>query len=112
MTLAEFSEKKESFITHLEVERNLSAHTIRAYQADLSAFIDFWKHNLTPEEQQLLPLRQIMERYLMALYYKKIDKQTIARKYSTFASFATYLKKYGLNLTLNLKRPRIDKKLP
>lgn len=112
MTLAEFIEKKDQFIIHLEVERNLSAHTIRAYKADLAAFIDFWQHNLTKEEQVKLPIRQIMERYLVSLYYKKIDKQTIARKYSTFASFAAYVKKYGFDLNLTLKRPRIDKKIP
>lgn len=112
MTLQEFKQKAEAFLIHLEVERNLSKHTLRAYHADLSGFIAFWENNLTKEEQKKLGLRQIIERYLVGLYYKKIEKQTIARKYSSFTSFARYLKTYGINLNLTLKRPRIDKKLP
>ncbi len=112
MTLTEFQEKKESFITHLEIERHLSTHTIRAYESDLRTFIDFWQHRLTKEEQTKLSLRQIIERYLVSLFYKKIDKQTIARKYSSFTSFAKFLKTYGIDLNINLKRPRLDKKLP
>lgn len=112
MTLQDFKEKAEAFLTHLEVERNLSKHTLRAYHADLTGFIAFWENNLTKEEQKKLGLRQIIERYLVGLYYKKIEKQTIARKYSSFTSFARYLKTYGINLNLTLKRPRLDKKLP
>lgn len=112
MTLTEFQEKKESFIAHLEVERHLSLHTIRAYESDLRSFIDFWQHRLTKEEQNKLSVRQIIERYLVSLFYKKIDKQTIARKYSSFTSFAKFLKTYGIDLHINLKRPRLDKKLP
>ncbi len=112
MNLKEFQEKKESFITHLEVERNLSNHTIRAYESDLRSFIDFWEHRLTKEESSKLSLRQIIERYLVSLFYKKIDKQTIARKYSSFTSFAKFLKSYGIDINIHLKRPRLDKKIP
>src|SRR2546428_4760927 len=111
MTITEFQEKKEAFITHMQVERNLSAHTIRAYESDLRSIIDFW-HKLSKEEQKKLSLRQIIERYLVGLYYKKIDKQCIARKYSSFTSFAKFLKTYGINLNIHLKRPQVDKKLP
>ncbi|HLE76534.1 MAG TPA: site-specific tyrosine recombinase/integron integrase [Candidatus Babeliales bacterium] len=112
MTIKEFLEKKETFLIYLEVERNLSAHTIRAYEGDLRAFIHFWQTKISQEEQEKLGLRQIMERYLVSLYYLKIDKRSIARKYSTFASFAKFLKTYGITIELDLKRPRITKKLP
>ena len=112
MTLKEFTHKKEAFINYLNVERHVSAHTIRAYESDLKNFINFWQTKISKDEQNKLSLRQIIERYLMSLYYKKIDKQTIARKYSSFSSFIKYLKSEGINLNLNLKRPRLDKKLP
>lgn len=111
MKLAEFSEKKDDFLTFLEVERNLSAHTLRAYESDLNQFIGFWQ-SLPKEEQTHLSLRQIIERYLVSLHYKKIDKSSIARKFSCFKSFSTFLKTCGIDLQLNLKRPRLDKKLP
>ncbi len=112
MKLQQFLEKKEAFLIFLEVERNLSQHTIRAYDGDLRAFIDFWKTKLTAEEQSKCTLRQIIERYLVNLYYRKIDKRSIARKYSTFTSFTKYLKTFGITIELDLKRPRINKKLP
>ncbi len=112
MTLKEFIEKKEAFIVYLEVERNLSVHTIRAYEGDLRAFIDFWRTKIPHEQPAPVGLRQSVERYLVSLYYRTIDKRSIARKYSTFTSFAKFLKTFGITLELDLKRPRITKKLP
>ncbi len=112
MTVQEFEKQSTAFLTHLRTERNLSKHTIRAYGADLRHFVIFWKELLSLEEQKKLGIKQIVERYLVSLYYKKIDKQTIARKYSCFSSFSHFLKKEGITLNLALKRPKIDKKLP
>jgi site-specific recombinase XerD len=78
MKLTDFKEKKDDFLTHLEVERNLSPNTLRAYESDLRQFIDFWE-SLPAQEQKLLSLRQTIERYLVSLHYKKIDKASIAR---------------------------------
>ncbi len=111
MKLEQFREKAKEFITHLEVERHLSVHTLRAYESDLHQFILFWE-DLTAQEQKLLTLRQIIERYLVSLFYKNIDKSSIARKFSCFKSYAAFLRTHGITLTLHLKRPRLDKKLP
>ena len=107
----EFNDKIAEFITHLEVERNLSGNTLRAYNSDLRQFILFW------EDQDRLKvqnngLRQVIERYLVSLFYKKIDKASITRKFSCFKSFEKFLKTYGIDLQLKLTRPRLDKKLP
>lgn len=112
MTIQEFEKQQKEFLTYLQVERNLSKHTIRAYKGDLTHFILFWHKQLSIQDQKKLSMKQIIERYLVSLYYKKIDKQTIARKYSCFTSFAHFLKTRGIELTIVLKRPRIDKKLP
>lgn len=106
-----FIEKKDAFLTQLEVERNLSVHTIRAYAGDLNQFIFFWER-LSPSEQKELGIRQIIERYLMVLFYKKMDNSSIARKFSCFRSFEKFLETQGIKLNLKLKRPRIEKKLP
>lgn len=111
MTQQEFKKKLEAFLTYLEVERNLSAHTIRAYESDLKHFLIFW-NNVSKEDKKHLSFRQIIERYLVSLYYKNIDKATIARKYSCFTSFTKFLKTCGIIINLELKRPRLDKKLP
>jgi len=111
MTLAEFKAKKEEFITHLKVEKNLSPNTLRAYTSDLTQFINFWE-DLTPKEKKVLAIRQIIERFLVSLFYKKIDKSSIARKFSCFKSFEKFLQTFGIDLSLKLQRPRLDKKLP
>ncbi len=102
---------KKDFITFLKVEKNLSDHTIRAYESDLKQFFIFWDQLGADEKKNLSP-RQIIERYLVNLFHKKIDKSTIARKFSCFKSFEKFLKSCGIILKLKLQRPRIDKKLP
>lgn len=111
MTLEHCKQLKEEFILYLDVEKKLSLHTVKAYDIDLNQFISFWD-NLDQESKTILPVRQLVERYLLNLFYKKIDKSSIARKFSSFKSFERFLKKKGIVLDLNLKRPRIDKKLP
>ena len=111
MKKEEFEQHTNAFLLYLKVERNLSEHTLRAYYLDLNQFIVFW--TALPEyDVKNLGLRQIIERYLVSLFYKKINKSSIARKFSCFTSFERFLKNRGTDLNLNLKRPRIDKKLP
>jgi site-specific recombinase XerD len=111
MKIEEFENHKEAFLLHLKAERNLSEHTVRAYFLDLQQFVTFW-HGLSDNDKKNLTFRQIIERYLVALFYKKISKNSIARKFSCFTSFERFLERRGIELHLNLKRPRIDKKLP
>jgi len=111
MTLAEFVDRKEEFLTYLKVEKNLAENTYRAYEGDLNQFITFW-HELGEDEQKNLVVRQVIERFLVSLFYKKIDKSTIARKFSCFKSFERFMRTQGITLHLKLKRPRLDKKLP
>lgn len=111
MTIEQFKEHKDTFLIHLEVERNVSNHTLRAYKSDLELFIIFYE-NMPDTDKMHLSLRQMLERYLVSLYHNKIDKSSIARKFSCFRSFSRFLETAGINLKLNLKRPRIAKKLP
>lgn len=111
MLITEFIEKKNEFILFITVEKNLSVHTQRAYESDLNQFIEFWQE-LPADDKKNLELRQIIERYLVNLFYKKIDKSSIARKFSCFKSFEKFLLTQGIVLKLKLQRPRLDKKLP
>lgn len=111
MQLQEFVEKKEEFITYITIEKNLAENTCRSYASDLEQFATFWQR-VNTTEQIILPLRQILERFLVSLYHKKIDKSSIARKLSCLTSFEKFLRGQGINLSLKLVRPRLDKKLP
>lgn len=111
MNIELFKEKTNEFFIYLEVERNLSDLTIRAYRSDLNQFIHFWQ-KLDDNDTENLSIRQVIERYLINLFYKKIDKTSIARKFSCFKSFERFLHTQGIELNLKLTRPRLDKKLP
>lgn len=106
-----FNEKTKQFLDYLQIERQLSIHTIRSYKSDLEGFINFCTATLKTEKSPL-SLRQIIERYLMSLYHKKIKKSSIARKFSCFQSFSKFVSTQGIELHLQIKRPRLDKKLP
>ncbi len=111
MNIQEFKDRVTEFLQFLDVERNVSEHTQRAYASDLAQFVEFWG-KLKSIEQQELSLRQIIERFLVSLFHRKIDKSSIARKFSCFKSFERFLRTQGIILDLKLTRPRIDKKLP
>lgn len=109
--LKDFQEKRDEFLTYISVEKNLSENTQRAYKLDIDQFINFWR-SLPTDDAQNLTCRQIIERFLISLFYKKIDKSSIARKFSCFKSFEKFLRTQGIALDLKLTRPRLDKKLP
>jgi site-specific recombinase XerD len=106
-----FQEKRDEFLTYIAVEKNLSEHTQRAYKLDIDQFIEFWR-SLPSDDTSNLSCRQVLERFLVSLFYKKIDKSSIARKFSCFKSFEKFLRMQGIVLNLKLTRPRLDKKLP
>ena len=111
MNYKEFKKQVEQFLGHLQFERNLSNHTLRSYRTDLEQVIDFWSR-LPEVEKEALSLRQVVERHLVGLYYRRMDKSSIARKFSCFRSFLKFLRSRGVIINIPLKRPRLDKKLP
>ncbi len=111
MTLKEFKNKIEQFLVYIEVERNLSENTHKAYARDLNQIYHFWNDS-TLQEKKELPFSRILERFLVMLYHKKINKSSIARKLSALQSFEKYVLSDGIQLNLKVIRPRIDKKLP
>lgn len=111
MNIETFKEKKDEFITHITVEKNLSVHTYKAYKSDLDQFYIFWK-KIIPSCPIEIPIGQVIERFLVSLYHKKINKNSIARKISCFQSFTKFCKSQGITLNLHLTRPHLDKKLP
>lgn len=111
MDLKAFKESIEQFLVHIDVEKNLSHNTYKAYARDLKQLYNFW-NDCALNEKQELPFSRIIERFFVMLYHKKITKSSIARKVSALQSFEKYVQKSGIDLTIKITRPRIDKKLP
>lgn len=111
MFFTDLKTKMDEFLVYIDIEKNLSSHTQRAYASDLEQFFDFWQgiNRSTDKETQL---KHAIEQFLIHLFHRKFNKASIARKISCFTSFEKFLKKDGVDLNLKLARPRLDKKLP
>ena len=112
MELAHFKEMMTEFLQHLEVEKNVSTHTLRAYESDLSQVVEFWERVAGKEKNHPHSFDAIARRYVLSLYYKKLSKTSLSRKISCLRSLQTYLKHQGIDLKAQLKSPRLEKKLP
>jgi len=102
----------KDFLTFLDVEKNSSRHTIRAYNGDLTQLLDFWDSITVREPKKNHRFEDIVRRYVVSLFYRKISKPSLARKFSCLRSFQQFLESKGINLSLAIKSPRLDRKLP
>jgi integrase/recombinase XerC len=112
MDLKEFQEHARKWLEFLEYEKNVSRHTLNAYRGDIGQTIEFWELLGHTGEEKKLPFDQVVRRYVVSLFYKKIAKSSLARKLSCLRSFAHYLKGQGITLSLNVKGPQVERKLP
>lgn len=104
---------QQEFLNWLQNEKGSSAHTIRAYQEDLTQFGEYLKAQGIPLEQ----LEYHDLRYYMASLQQKqqLKKTTLSRKTSTLKSFCKFLHREGLlehNPADLLSIPKKEKRLP
>lgn len=119
MVLDRFAEGGEAFWAHLSITRNLSPHTLRAYQRDVSEFLTWLTLRLeTPPdaEQMDVFLQESPRQYISHLVQRGLSKSTIARHTSAIQSFFKFLRKErffdSAQLPLALQRPKLPKRLP
>lgn len=110
MDLRGFQDKVAEFLIYLEVEKNVSPNTLRAYRGDLKQLVQFWDRISKTENN--LSTEDVIRRFVHSLYFKKISKSSLARKFSCFRSIAAFLKAEGIILKIDMKSPRLNRKLP
>jgi integrase/recombinase XerC len=89
----------KEFLQFLRLNRNASAHTVRAYESDLSQFL---KHvaaaagvrraDLTPSHLDRLAIRS----FLADLHKRGLSRASAARKLAAARTFLRYLRREGL----------------
>jgi integrase/recombinase XerC len=97
------------FLRYLEVERNVSEHTIRAYAKDLKIFAEHC--NVKAEEIELLDVRSFVSEQIR----EGMAKTTAARRLATVRSFLGYLYAEGyikINYAKLVPTPKTPKHLP
>jgi integrase/recombinase XerD len=101
-----------AFLTHVRVERGLSANTVTAYRRDLVKFDDFAKkRKLTLESVS----RDNLVEFLASLYRQKLESRTVARHLVTLRNFFRFAQLQELiasDPSLNLESPKIRRSLP
>ena len=104
----------DSFLVHLESERRVSPHTLRAYRRDIEDFIARVEarraRTATPED---LNLREI--RSDLADLYGAVQASTLARKLSALRSFGEYMRREAIvpdNEAALVRRPKQRVRLP
>ena len=100
------------FLETLKVENGLSKNTLQSYNFDLQLFLKF----LQKANQNFLDVNEKLVRsYLNQLYKDEIAPASVSRKISVLRKFYQFLETESLintNPTLNLVKPREEKKLP
>lgn len=86
----------QSFLEYLRLNRNVSAHTVRAYESDLSQFIGHLADQLgrTPASVKTREFDHLAVRGFMAeLYRRGNSRASSARKLAAVRAFARYLRR-------------------
>jgi integrase/recombinase XerD len=100
------------FLTHVKVEKGLSANTVAAYQRDLAKFNVFaQKRKLTLESVA----RDDLVDFLASLYRGKLESRTVARQLVSLRNFFRFAQIQELitaDPSLNLESPKIRRTLP
>ena len=102
----------DNFLYFLKKELNYSDYTIKNYQFDLT---DFFKY-VDKRNIDFLSIENIHVRgYLKYLDTCNLKNTTISRRISALRTFYNYLLEKGFvksNIFLNVKNPKLEKKLP
>lgn len=105
------------FRTYLDVQRNVSEHTRRAYLTDLEEFGKFLgePENITPYKNILDVKAETFRTYLAYLHRRKLKKVSINRKISSLRAFYKFLVRSGKissNPAQDIQTPKTEKYMP
>ncbi|MDH7489344.1 MAG: site-specific tyrosine recombinase XerD [Anaerolineae bacterium] len=105
----------EEFLGYLRVERGYSAHTLAAYQNDLTQFVDFVRSKSPAATQWSAVDKGLIVKYIMYLKEREYASSSVARKLAAVKSFFHFLAREGRvkeDPTTTLDSPRLAKRLP
>jgi integrase/recombinase XerC len=92
-------EHLKTFLRFLALNRNLSAHTVRAYESDLTQFIGFAAAQADVKKRDLDPSqldRAVLRGFLADLHKRGHSRATAARKLAAVRTFLRYLRREAI----------------
>ena len=89
----------DAFLEHLALNDNASDHTVRAYESDLSQFLQFLSRHLARRRAELTatdfdPVH--IRAFLVELHKKGNSRSSAARKVAAIRTFGRYLRREGI----------------
>lgn len=99
----------KKFLKYLGIERNVSNHTLRAYERDLKDFSEYCRAQ--PGDIDMIDIRGFISEQIN----KGKSKTTVSRKLATLRSFFSYLYQEGyvkINQAKLVPAPKTSKHLP
>lgn len=99
----------KKFLRYLEIERNVSSHTLRAYKGDLKDFSEYC--NADPGKIDMIDIRGFVSEQII----EGKAKTTVSRRLATLRSFFSYLYREGdikINQARLVPTPKAQKHLP
>jgi integrase/recombinase XerC len=109
IVMTSLGEYIDKFIRYLEVEKGVSAHTVRAYRKDLNEFSGYVKTQ--PEKVDIFDVRG----FIAAQVSGGLNKSTVSRRLSSIRSFFKFLYREGyikVNPAKLVSNPKVPKLLP
>ncbi len=104
------------FLLHMEKERDVSPHTLKAYRRDLDELLEYLASYYGDRAWTWQGIDRLAIRgFLAHLTRKKLSKRTIARALSAVRSFYTYLHRNEIveaNPARGVSSPKLEKYLP
>ena len=110
------SPEVNEFLLHLEKERDVSPHTLKAYRRDLAELLEFLASYYGERDWTWQGIDRLALRgFLAHLNRKKLSKRTIARALSAVRSFYAFLNRSEIvdaNPARGVGSPKLEKYLP
>jgi integrase/recombinase XerC len=104
-----------AFLRHLERERNVSPHTLRAYEQDLAQFAEHLAEELGREGAPRDVDHLLIRSFLARLHRRGLAKTSAARRLASLRTFFRYLCREGIlktNPARTLLSPRLERRIP
>jgi integrase/recombinase XerC len=111
-------EQLADFLDHLRLNENASAHTVRAYESDLSQFVTFVAAHLGRRRSELLASdfnQAHIRAFLGDLHRRGNSRSSAARKLAAIRTFGRYLRRDGAiegDPAALVGTPRREQRLP
>ena len=107
-----------SFLEYLRFNRNLSVHTVRAYESDLTQYLSFLERHLDRPAEQIAPGdvdHYAVRAFMGELYDRGLTRASSARRLAAIRSFGRYLRREQLidrEPAAMVATPKQERKVP